>query len=45
MYQQLGSRTQVSKRDTELTGVLALVAVVVTVVGAGLSVLWFGRVA
>ena len=45
VYQQLGSRMQVSKRDTELTGLLALVAVVVMLVGAGLSVLWFGRVA
>ena len=34
VYQQLGSRMQVSKRDTELTGLVA----VVTVVGAGLSV-------
>jgi Ca-activated chloride channel homolog len=41
--QQLGSRMQVSKRDTELTGVLAAVAAVVLVVGAGLSVSWFGR--
>jgi Ca-activated chloride channel family protein len=45
VYQKLGSRLQVSKRDTELTGVLALVAGVVMVVGAGLSVMWFGRVA
>jgi Ca-activated chloride channel homolog len=43
VYQQLGSRMQVSKRDTELTGVLAAVAAVVLVVGAGLSVSWFGR--
>jgi Ca-activated chloride channel homolog len=43
VYQKLGSRMQVSKRDTELTGVFALVAAVVMVLGAGLSVLWFGR--
>ena len=36
---------QVSKRDTELTGLLALVAMVLLVAGAGVSVLWFGRVA
>lgn len=45
VYQQLGSRMQVSKRDTELTALLALGAAVVMVAGAGLSVLWFGRVA
>jgi hypothetical protein len=35
----------VSKRDTELTALLAAVAAVLLVAGAGLSVLWFGRVA
>jgi Ca-activated chloride channel family protein len=45
VYQNLGSRLQVSKRDTELTALLALAAAVLLVAGAGLSVLWFGRVA
>lgn len=45
VYQQLGSRLQVSKRETELTALLALVAAVVMIAGAGLSVWWFGRVA
>jgi Ca-activated chloride channel family protein len=45
VYQQLGSRLQVSQRDTELTALLAMAAAVLLVVGAGLSVLWFGRVA
>jgi Ca-activated chloride channel family protein len=45
VYQKLGSKLQVSKRDTELTGLLALVAALVMVAGAGLSVVWFGRVA
>ncbi|MES2959001.1 MAG: VWA domain-containing protein [Pseudomonadota bacterium] len=45
VYQNLGSRLQVSKRDTELTALLALVAAVLLVAGAALSVLWFGRVA
>ena len=45
VYQNLGSRLQVSKRDTELTALLALAAAIVLVTGAGLSVLWFGRVA
>jgi Ca-activated chloride channel homolog len=45
VYQKLGSRMQVSKRDTELTALLAGVAAVLLAAGAGLSVLWFGRVA
>jgi Ca-activated chloride channel homolog len=45
VYQKLGSRLQVSKRDTELTALLAGAAAVLLVAGAGLSVLWFGRVA
>jgi Ca-activated chloride channel family protein len=44
VYQKLGSRLQVSKRDTELTGVLALVAAVAVTIGAGLSLGWFGRI-
>jgi Ca-activated chloride channel homolog len=45
VYQKLGSRLQVSQRDTELTALLAAAAAVLMAVGAGLSVLWFGRVA
>ncbi len=45
VYQNLGSRLQVHKRDTELTALLALAAVILLAAGAGLSVLWFGRVA
>ena len=45
VYQNLGSRLQVSRRDTELTALLALAAAIVLVTGAALSVLWFGRVA
>jgi Ca-activated chloride channel homolog len=45
VYQKLGSRLQVSKRDTELTGLLAGAAAVLLAAGAGLSLLWFGRVA
>ena len=40
VYQQLGSRLQVSKLDTELTGLVAVVVMVV-----GLSEMWFGRAA
>jgi Ca-activated chloride channel family protein len=45
VYLNLGSRMQVSKRETELTGLLAGAAAVLLLAGAGLSVLWFGRVA
>ena len=41
----LGWRVQMHTRDTELTAVLAMVAAMLIVVGAALSVLWFGRVA
>jgi Ca-activated chloride channel homolog len=44
VYQNLGSRLQTSRRDTELTALLALVAALLLMAGAGLSVLWFGRV-
>jgi Ca-activated chloride channel family protein len=45
VYQKLGSKMQVSKRDTELTALLALVAAIAMVAGAALSLLWFGRMA
>jgi len=45
VYQNLGSRLQVSARETELTGLLGLLAAACLVAGAGLSVAWFGRVA
>ena len=43
VYQNLGSRLQVSRRETELTALLAGVAAVLLIAGAGLSLLWFGR--
>jgi Ca-activated chloride channel homolog len=45
VYQNLGSRLQMRKQDTELTALLALAAAVLLVAGVGLSVLWFGRAA
>jgi Ca-activated chloride channel family protein len=45
VYLKLGSKLQVSKRDTELTALLCLVAALLLAAGAGLSVLWYGRVA
>ena len=45
VYQNLGSRVQLRQRETELTALFAAAAALVLAVGAGLSVLWFGRVA
>jgi Ca-activated chloride channel homolog len=45
VYLKLGSKLQVSKRDTELTALLCLAAALLLTAGAGLSVRWFGRVA
>jgi Ca-activated chloride channel family protein len=45
VYQTLGSRLQVRKRETELTALLALGAAALLVAGAALSMLWYGRVA
>ncbi|MFO1327159.1 MAG: VWA domain-containing protein [Rubrivivax sp.] len=45
VYQQLGSRLQVQTRHTELTALLGLVAALLIAGAAGLSLLWFGRVA
>ena len=45
VYLNLGSRLQVGARETELTALLAGVAALLLVAGAGLSLRWFGRVA
>lgn len=45
VYENLGTRLQVQTRETELSGPLALVSALLAVLAAGLSVLWFGRVA
>ena len=44
VYETLGSRVQVHTRETELTGLIALLAALLAVTGAALSVLWFGRI-
>ena len=43
VYQNLGSRTQLRKRETELTALVSLAAALVLALGAVLSLLWFGR--
>ncbi|MDL9999395.1 VWA domain-containing protein [Variovorax sp. J22P240] len=45
VYQNLGSRLQVLTRETELTGVLALISALIATAAATLSLLWFGRIA
>jgi Ca-activated chloride channel family protein len=45
VYETLGSRLQVVTRETELTGLVALVSAIVALTAATLSVLWFGRLA
>lgn len=44
VYQNLGSTLQVQKRETELSGLLALLAAVMAIAAAGLSVVWGPRV-
>ena len=44
VYETLGSRLQVQTRETELAPLLALVAAVLVLAAATLSLLWFGRV-
>jgi Ca-activated chloride channel family protein len=44
VYESLGSRVQVQSRETELAPLLALVAAVLVLAAASLSVLWFGRI-
>ena len=45
VYENLGSRLQVQTRETEVSGLLAILAALVAVIAAGLSVVWFGRIA
>ena len=45
VYENLGSRLQLQKRDTELTALLALLAAALVLTAAALSSLWFGPVA
>ncbi|WP_076998923.1 VWA domain-containing protein [Variovorax sp. KK3] len=44
VYRNLGSHVQVLTRETEFTGLLALVSAMVAMGAALLSLLWFGRV-
>jgi len=44
VYQSLGTRLVVEKRETEISSLFAAAAAVLVVLAAGLSVWWFGRV-
>ena len=44
VYEKLSSRISTEKKETEISGLLALLAAVLTLISASLSVLWFNRV-
>lgn len=44
VYEKLSSRLTVEKKETEISGLLALVASILAIVSAGLSLLWFNRI-
>ncbi len=45
VYEKLGTTMQVNKKETELSGLLALVAALFAVLAGALSVRWYGRMA
>lgn len=44
VYEKLGSRLQLEKKETELSALLALGAAVLAIAAAALSLLWFNRI-
>ncbi len=44
VYEKLGTRLQVDKKETELAGLLALAAAVLAISAAALSLWWFNRI-
>jgi Ca-activated chloride channel family protein len=44
VYETLSSRLAVEKKETEISGLLALVAAAFALLSAGLSLLWFNRI-
>jgi Ca-activated chloride channel homolog len=44
VYEKLSSRISTEKKETEISGLLALLAAMLTLISASLSVLWFNRV-
>jgi len=45
VYQSLGTRLSAQKKETEVTALFAALGAVLTLLAAGLSIWWFGRVA
>ena len=43
VYEKLSTRLQVDKKETELSGLLALAAAVLAITSAALSMWWFSR--
>ncbi len=44
VYEKLSSRLTVEKKETEVSGLLALAAALLALLSAGLSLLWFNRI-
>ena len=44
VYETLSSRLTMEKKETEISGLLALLAAALAIVSAGLSILWFNRI-
>jgi len=44
VYEKLSSRLTLEKKETEISGLLALLAAVLAITSAGLSLLWFNRI-
>ena len=44
VYERLSNRLVVEKKETEVSAVLAALAALLVLLGAGLSLAWFGRV-
>ena len=44
VYEKLSSRLTVEKKETEISGLLALVASIMAIASAALSLLWFNRI-
>ncbi len=44
VYEKLGTRLQIDRKETELSAMLALASAVLALAAAGLSLLWFNRI-
>ena len=44
VYESLSSKLTVEKKETEVSALLAMAAAVLTLLSAGLSLLWFNRI-